>query len=130
MSGVFEYSSRGDLDSHFRGKRIVRAHSLYATDDLLISSNAKTGPLSVRKISSTAFRTQPRGSVPPAGCFEQEPGAPLGFVDPYFDQTRCREVTMVVTHIVRLAQPRGKRLVVVRQLGEHVQWLDVFGIVI
>ena len=37
---------------------------------------------------------------------------------------------MVVTHIVRFAQPRGKRLVVVRQLGEHVQWLDVFGIVI
>ena len=37
---------------------------------------------------------------------------------------------MFVADVVRFAQARGERFVVVRQLGEHVQWLDVFGIVI
>ena len=37
---------------------------------------------------------------------------------------------MFVAHVVRFAQTRGERFVVVRQLGEHVQWLDVFGIII
>jgi hypothetical protein len=37
---------------------------------------------------------------------------------------------MFVAHVVRFAQPRCERFVVVRQLGEHVQWLDVFSIVI
>ena len=37
---------------------------------------------------------------------------------------------MFVADVVRLAQTRCERFVVVRQLGEHVQWLDVFSIVI
>jgi hypothetical protein len=37
---------------------------------------------------------------------------------------------MLVAHVVYFAQAGGKGFVVVRQLGEHVQWLDVFGIII
>ena len=37
---------------------------------------------------------------------------------------------MFVAHVVRFAQARGKRFVVIRQLGQHIQRLDVFGIII
>jgi putative ABC transport system permease protein len=57
-------------------------------------------------------------------------GLPLRFIDPYFNETRRRDVTMFVTHVVRFAQTRGKRFVVIRQLREHIQRLDVFGIII
>src|SRR5438093_8051385 len=52
--------------------------------------------------------------------FEKEPGPSLGFIDPNFDETRCRNVAMFIAHIVRLAQARSQSLVVVLQLGKHV----------
>src|SRR6476661_2690611 len=69
-------------------------------------------------------------SVPPPRGFEEKPRSAFRFVDPNFDETCRCDVTMFVTHVVRFAQTRGERFVVVRQLGEHVQWLDVFGIII
>lgn len=69
-------------------------------------------------------------SVPLARGFEQEPRSTLGFIDPNFDEACGRNVTMFVTHVVRFAEARGHRFVVVLQLGKHVQWLDVSGIVI
>src|SRR5262249_49471248 len=69
-------------------------------------------------------------SVPSPRGFEQEPRAPLGFIDPYFDKTRRCDVAIFVAQIVRFAETRGERFVVVHQLGKHVQWLHVFGIVI
>ena len=49
----------------------------------------------------------------PARCFEQEPRASLGFIDPNFDQTRGSNVTMLIAHVVHFAKPRGQRPVVV-----------------
>ena len=69
-------------------------------------------------------------SVSPARGFEQEPRPALRFIDPNFDETCRCDVAMFVTHVVSFAQACGKRFVVVHQFGEHVQWLDVFGIVI
>src|SRR5438094_8188536 len=63
-------------------------------------------------------------------CLEKEPGPSLGFVDPNFDQARGRNVAMFVAHVVRFAQARSQCFVVLCQLGKHVQWLDVFGIVV
>ena len=37
---------------------------------------------------------------------------------------------MFVAHVVHFAETRCERFVVVRQLGEHVQWLDAFSIII
>ena len=71
-----------------------------------------------------------RTSVSPARGFEEEPGPTLGFIDPYFDETCRRDVAMFVAHVVRFAQTRGECFVVVHQLGQHIQRLDVFGIVI
>src|SRR4249919_1246175 len=69
-------------------------------------------------------------SVPSTRSLEQEPGATLRFIDPNFDETCRRKITMFVADVVRLAQTRCECFVVVCQLGEHVQWLDVFSIVI
>lgn len=61
--------------------------------------------LLVREISSTLLRKRPaaRTSVPPACRFEQEPRATLGLIDPYFDETCRRDVTIFVTDVVRFA---------------------------
>ncbi len=69
-------------------------------------------------------------SVPSTRSLEQEPRATLRFIDPNFDETCRRKITMFVADVVRFAEARCERFVVVRQLGEHVQWLDVFSIVI
>src|SRR5215212_9751743 len=69
-------------------------------------------------------------SVPLACGFEQEPRTTLGFIDPYFDETCCCYVTMFIAHVVRFAQTGGERLAVIQQLGKHVEWLDVFGIIV
>src|SRR5579871_2774942 len=68
--------------------------------------------------------------VPAPARFEQEPGSPLGLVDPVLDQAGGRDVSMLIAHIVHLAQSGGERLVVLAQLGEHVERIDILGIVI
>jgi hypothetical protein len=53
-------------------------------------------------------------SIRSARCLVQEPGPPLGFIDPNFDQTRRGNIAVLVTDIVRLTQTCGQRFVVVR----------------
>jgi hypothetical protein len=68
--------------------------------------------------------------VPLACCLEKKPGSSLGFIDPNFDQARRGKVTMLVAHVMCFAKVCGQRFVVVGQLGDHVQGLDIFRIVI
>src|ERR1700758_1453532 len=56
-----------------------------------------------------------------AGRLEQEPGPPLGLVDPVLDQAGAGHVLMLVANRVGLAQARCQLLVVVAQFGEHIQ---------
>jgi len=44
----------------------------------------------------------PRG-IPLTAGLEQEPGAPLGFVDPDFDQARGSDVAMLFGYVMGLA---------------------------
>src|SRR5476651_1667192 len=59
------------------------------------------------------------GDTPAAG-FEQEPQPPFGFVDPNFDQTGGRDVTMLFADVVAAAHARDQRFVVVPQLAQHI----------
>ena len=52
-------------------------------------------------------------SICAACCFEQEPRTSFRFIDPNFDQTRSSDVTMLIADVVRFAEPRGQRPVVV-----------------
>src|SRR5579859_5294247 len=63
-------------------------------------------------------------------ALEQEPGAPLRFVDPDFEQAGGCDVAMLVAKLVRLAHARGERSVVFAQLGEHVGRLDVVRVIV
>src|SRR5690348_4259759 len=65
-----------------------------------------------------------------AGGLEQEPGPPLCFVDPHFDEARGRDVAVVVAHVMDLAQRRRQAPVVVAQLGQHVLRVDIVGVVV
>src|SRR6266478_9069764 len=65
-----------------------------------------------------------------AGCLEQEPDAPLGLVDPILYQAGGCHVVVLVANRVRLAQARDQLLVVVAQLGEHVQRRDEIGVIV
>src|SRR5207247_431143 len=58
------------------------------------------------------------------GCLEQEPGAPLGLVDPVLDQAGAGHVLVLVADRVGLAQVRRQLLVVVAQLGKHIERRD------
>ncbi len=69
-------------------------------------------------------------SIPLTRSLEKEPSPSLGFVDPNFDETRGGNVAMFVANVVRFAQAPSQCLIVLCQLGKHIQWLDVFGIVI
>src|SRR5919197_5130557 len=65
-----------------------------------------------------------------AGRFEQEPSAPLGLVDPVLDQAGAGHVLVLVADRVRLAQVRRQLLVVVTQLGKHIERRDEVCVVI
>ena len=47
------------------------------------------------------------------------PGAPLGFVDPVFDEARGGDVIVTVANLMRCAQVGGKFPVVGEQFGKH-----------
>ena len=61
---------------------------------------------------------------------QQEPGAPLGLVDPDLDQAGAGNVAMLVAQVVGLAQAGRQRLVVVTHLGQHVGGFHVLGVVV
>src|SRR5271167_1281394 len=65
----------------------------------------------------------------PAGL-EQEPSAPLSFINPDFDQAGGSNIVMLVADSVGLAQTRSQSLVVLAQLGQHILGLDILGIVV
>src|SRR5262252_9210035 len=71
------------------------------------------------------------GSLPcHAGRLEQEPGAPLGLVDPVLDQAGAGHVVVLVANRVGPAQARRQPLVVVAQLREHVEGGDEVCVVV
>jgi hypothetical protein len=70
------------------------------------------------------------GRIPSATRFEQEPGTPLGLVDPDFDQAGCGNVMVLIAKVVGLTQARREGLVVFAQFGEHVRWFYVFSIIV
>src|SRR6266849_7349925 len=59
--------------------------------------------------------------LPKPGRFEEKPGPPLGLVDPVLDQARAGHVVVLVANGVRFTQTGDQLLVVVAQLGEHVE---------
>jgi hypothetical protein len=61
---------------------------------------------------------------------EEKPGAAFRLVDPDFNQAGRADVAMLVAKVVCFAQPRGKRLIVFAQLGQHVERLDITRIII
>src|ERR1700756_4438730 len=65
-----------------------------------------------------------------AGRLEQEPGPPLGLVDPVLDQAGAGHVLVLVANRVGLAQARRQLLVIVAQFGEHIQRGDEVGVVV
>jgi hypothetical protein len=65
-----------------------------------------------------------------AARLEQEPDAPLGFVDPHFQQARRRDVAVLVADAVRFAHAVRQARVVLAQLGEHVERRHVLGVVV
>src|SRR5580658_8388312 len=77
---------------------------------------------------------RPHGSVvrpwSAARGLEQEPGPPLGLVDPVLEQARGRDVAIFVADIVYLAHDRGQALVVVAKFGEHVLRIDIVSVVV
>src|SRR5919198_412790 len=76
-------------------------------------------------------RRRTSGSLPwNAGRLEQEPGTPLGLVDPVLDQAGAGHVVVLVADRVRLAQVRRQLLVVVAQLGKHIERRDEVCVVI
>jgi hypothetical protein len=60
----------------------------------------------------------------------EEPGPPLGLVDPVLEQACGGDVVAFVTGIVDLPHPGYQALIVVLQLGKHVLRIDIFGVVI
>src|SRR5450432_310868 len=70
------------------------------------------------------------GRVPAPAGLEEEPGTTFGLVDPHLDEACTRDIAVLVAHVMDLAQACGEFLVVVTQLGQHVQRLDVVGIVV
>ena len=101
----------------------ARTYPLF-TGNPAIAGSPHSKALSVQRVRET------RKLIPLACSFEQEPSTTLGFIEPYFDETRRRDIPVFVTDVVRFAEARSHRFVVVHQFREHVQWLDVFGIVI
>jgi hypothetical protein len=63
-------------------------------------------------------------------CLVQEPGAPLGFIDPILQQACSGNITMLIGKTVGFTHVSRRLLVVVTQLGEHIQRSDKIGVVV
>src|SRR3954463_15301130 len=82
------------------------------------------------------------GSVPDIGTdmvcylflfsrsFEQEPGAPFSFVDPYFNEAGSGKVAVFVAHVMRFAKTCGELLAVLPKFCEHVQRIHILGVIV
>src|ERR1035438_1495196 len=68
--------------------------------------------------------------IPTPARLEQEPGAPLRFVNPDLDEAGGGDVLMFFADAVGLAQTRRQGLIVLAQLSQHVLGLDILGIVV
>ena len=62
--------------------------------------------------------------------FEEEPGPPLGFIDPNFKEAGGGNVAVFIADVVSFAEVRGQRLIVLAQLGKHILRLDVLGVIV
>src|SRR5206468_7500756 len=119
-------SQREHAERRPPGAGVARSEKVLATQKV----NAKRILILLRVHSCPSWLMQlPRtnGSgvltlIRPARGLEKEPGAPLGFINPNFDQARCGDVSMFFANVVRLAQARGQLLVVPGEFCEHVQW--------
>src|SRR5258708_15806890 len=83
-----------------------------------------------RHICETLRKTLPAGRVASAARLEQVPDPLFRLVDPDFEQARRGDVASLVAHAVRPAHVRCQTLVVLTQLGEHVERTHVFGVVV
>src|SRR5262249_55988360 len=92
-------------------------------------------PAVIHAVSPSAFWARTlrisvaRGTASPARL-EQEPDALFGLVDPDFDEACCRHVIALVAETMDLAHAGDQRLVVLAQFAQHVQRVDVVGIVV
>src|SRR5262249_50965539 len=95
-----------------QGAGLIRIRAI----DVFIGRHARTGPpqrgdepVSGGRLAESA--TAPRygasvGRLAGAARLEQEPDAPLGFVDPVLEQARGRNVAIRIAQLVRLAHMR------------------------
>jgi hypothetical protein len=67
------------------------------------------------------------GRIAWAACIEQEPDAPLGLVNPNFDEAGSRDVLVFFADARRRV---ASILLSSRKLGEHVIRLDVWGVIV
>jgi hypothetical protein len=128
---------------------------LYLSTPYCIVPNGKVGQRAFADPSSEKHRTQANGGggrskamaherdtdVPrgrstsvlafslPCGL-EQEPSAPLGLVDPDFQQACGGNIVVLLAKAMRLAHVCRELLVVVTQFGEHIHWRDKIRIVV
>ena len=116
--------SRFDLHDFFVvGRQILQFNSASVRTDGAFMCAIPQGAEKKRKRAASKAKTNfQRGgaqlngiSIPLTRSLEEKPGAPLGFVDPNFDQARRGKVAMLVTNVVRLAQMRGQGPVVVSE---------------
>src|SRR5580693_2631269 len=79
--------------------------------------NTQTGSLVARR-------------VPLAARLVQEPNSPFRLVDPVLDEARSRNVAHLVNDVVRFPQTRRQGHVVLAQFRQHVERIDILGVVI
>src|SRR5580704_18751456 len=94
---------------------------------LIGSRTANAHPIRAKKPLQESWpRIIHRRRLPPrivgsrAGCFEQEPHAPLGLIDKVFQNARGRHVVVLVAELVAFTHRRGDLLIVVHQFAQHV----------
>src|ERR1044071_6094683 len=69
------------------------------------------------------------GRIAPAACLIEEPHAPFSLINPHFKQARGRHIVLLVAEIMGLAHARDQRLIVRPELGQHVEGVDIVGVV-
>jgi hypothetical protein len=63
-------------------------------------------------------------------ALEEKPDALLGFVNPVLQKARGGDVPGRVTQRMRLTHALSQYRVIVAEFSYHVEWLNVFGIVV
>lgn len=65
-----------------------------------------------------------------AGGFEEEPGPPLGLVDPGFNQARGADIVVFLAEAVNFSQSGGEASIILAQFRQHIERLHVVGVVV